>query len=440
MIILFTPIIYNNTNFHIYKIDENGNVKKNDVLLSNDKIIYNSTNGYDYVLLEQFDGTSTLCPLDQVLYNSFNTITIWPKFKCIHLNGELRDNRLHNLHAVEDIEEWKTVCEPTCIKPNTWKISSFGRLINTTTNMIVDGCNRRGYTIDCFSKANCTGIKHVLRHRTVCSHFVDNPNSTIYTCVNHIDGNKANNHYMNLEWVDYSINNKHAILIGLSPHGTKISDEDVDMIIEMLMDPRFLYNPSVIYKYLDHDQFPYITIPVIQNIKQKSSTYIRKNSRYDLSSIVFNEAIHLPELKITDDEFDMIIEMLMDGKYHYSPSIIYNAIDKTAHPNITKTLISLIKQKKISMLHSKKYTINDLDLPEAGPPTYEIDMVIDMLLDEKFDGRVLDIYNAIDHKLYPNISQSMIYHIKQKHPAYIRSDSKYDLMSLEFKRHINKSV
>ena len=44
-------------------------------------------------------------------------------------------------------------------------------------------------------------------------HFIDNPNG--HKFVNHIDGNKANNKYTNLEWCNQSCNEKHAFATGL---------------------------------------------------------------------------------------------------------------------------------------------------------------------------------------------------------------------------------
>ena len=50
-------------------------------------------------------------------------------------------------------------------------------------------------------------------HRLVALNFLSNRNH--YPVINHIDGNKKNNHYSNLEWCTITDNNRHALKTGL---------------------------------------------------------------------------------------------------------------------------------------------------------------------------------------------------------------------------------
>lgn len=52
-------------------------------------------------------------------------------------------------------------------------------------------------------------------HRLVALFYIPNPDNL--PCINHIDGNKKNNHVDNLEWCTYSHNGKHATRTGLQP-------------------------------------------------------------------------------------------------------------------------------------------------------------------------------------------------------------------------------
>lgn len=66
--------------------------------------------------------------------------------------------------------------------------------------------NRDGYKVVGLWKNNKSTAKAV--HRLVALAFIQNPHNK--PCVNHIDGDKANNHVNNLEWVTYSENTLHS--------------------------------------------------------------------------------------------------------------------------------------------------------------------------------------------------------------------------------------
>lgn len=57
-----------------------------------------------------------------------------------------------------------------------------------------------------------TGRRSITFHRLIAIAFVPNPNN--YKEVNHIDGNKQNNHYTNLEWCTRSHNVKQTYALG----------------------------------------------------------------------------------------------------------------------------------------------------------------------------------------------------------------------------------
>lgn len=97
-------------------------------------------------------------------------------------------------------------------------IRSLDRFVNNNgTQVEIKGVIRKPYIQGCgylqieLCKNNKRSKLYI--HRLVAKHFVKNPNN--FSEVNHIDGNKNNNNYLNLEWVSRKQNYDHAIKNGL---------------------------------------------------------------------------------------------------------------------------------------------------------------------------------------------------------------------------------
>lgn len=99
------------------------------------------------------------------------------------------------------------------IKNTNFSIDIVGNVLNNNTNKIMTpSINKGGYYK--VSARNKHGRLNLLVHREVAKLFCDNKNNL--PVVNHIDGNKLNNHSSNLEWVTVKENTDHAYEIGLN--------------------------------------------------------------------------------------------------------------------------------------------------------------------------------------------------------------------------------
>jgi len=100
-------------------------------------------------------------------------------------------------------EQWKLY---TAYKNNKYFISNYGRLKNNDRISKISK-HHSGYCMITINK-KCYQL-----HRMVAEKFIDNPNN--YDKVNHINGDKSDNKYSNLEWCTNSHNINHAIDTGL---------------------------------------------------------------------------------------------------------------------------------------------------------------------------------------------------------------------------------
>ena len=86
-------------------------------------------------------------------------------------------------------------------------VDEYGNVKNTRTNKLIIGDkNNMGYRRVCLYNGN--NHQRFFRHRLVAEYFIPNPDN--FPEVNHIDGNKDNCYYKNLEWCNRSDNELHA--------------------------------------------------------------------------------------------------------------------------------------------------------------------------------------------------------------------------------------
>ena len=106
-------------------------------------------------------------------------------------------------------EEWKIVENFPF-----YKISNYGRLINKHNKILKTRLQNSGYYF--YSLYDGRGRKfqtQITVHKLVMMTFVG---SNSGYDINHIDGNKLNNHIDNLEYITHSQNAKHAYAIGIN--------------------------------------------------------------------------------------------------------------------------------------------------------------------------------------------------------------------------------
>lgn len=113
---------------------------------------------------------------------------------------------------MENIEEWKPVNFRGL--GSHYSVSSFGRLRSEVTRRgsiagrIKSNCaGTHGYVL---ASMSLHGVDHrVGVHQLVASAFIPNPENK--RCVNHKNGNRADNHVENLDWMTHQENSQHAV-------------------------------------------------------------------------------------------------------------------------------------------------------------------------------------------------------------------------------------
>ena len=107
------------------------------------------------------------------------------------------------------MEQWKTIIEHPF-----FEVSNYGNIRKIKTGYIFRISNdSKGYKR--FTTKHKGIVFRSTVHRLVCRYFIDNQNN--YDCINHIDCDRTNNHYANLEWCTKQMNTDHAVNLGRIP-------------------------------------------------------------------------------------------------------------------------------------------------------------------------------------------------------------------------------
>ena len=126
-------------------------------------------------------------------------------------------------------EQWKPIQEfnGEYEVSNLGRVRSMKRYYGMVGRIMPQTIQRKGYyavTLWMNNKAYCRKV-----HRLVIEAFTQNPDNL--PCINHIDGNKLNNHVSNLEWCTYQANMQHAVRTGLT-HPHRWTDDERKQISE----------------------------------------------------------------------------------------------------------------------------------------------------------------------------------------------------------------
>ena len=309
---------------------------------------YHSTNGYDFMLLNNKDGKVQLFPIDDIIAMAYIPIPESLKGKNVkvsHINGDTRDISLDNLQWVEDIEEWKACTYPG-VKPDMYEVSSWGRVRNIPKDIIYSSrsTNDRGYnTILLLNGKN--NKYSLVTHRLICWEFCIKICET-FNEVNHIDGVKTHNIPKNLEWIDHNMNMRHAhnlnmiqYMKGSDLSFSKIDEDTVNKICDEFI--KNWGNSYNVYKTMRSLNFD-VTLKEIQHIKHKecwswiSDKYWSNNDLLEL---------HIKKI-------NLICETLVSNNMD-----VNKTLDKLSItiPYLTKRFIQIIKYKESYVDISDKY-------------------------------------------------------------------------------------
>lgn len=158
-----------------------------------------------------------------------------------------------------------------------YEFSNWGNFKNIKTEQILKKTiSDKGYIeTQLYSKSKKKRIK-VKLHRIVGELFIPKPENINKNHINHIDGIKTNNHYLNLEWITNEENIQHAIDTGLRKRSwaQKMNENDVRTI-------RKIYDETTLSITDIANQFNIGYNAIISILKYKTFNNIDVEKKYE---------------------------------------------------------------------------------------------------------------------------------------------------------------
>ena len=378
---------------------------------------------------------------------------------------------------ISDEEVWCTI-HYRDIHNDMYEVSNYGRIRRKDTlKLMCPNVRGNGYAYVRLSLNECGKSRIFTIHRLVAFHFCEGYCEKTTNIVNHKDGNKLNNFYVNLEWCTQKHNSQHAVDTGLREirYGDDsnrhfVSSALVERICQMLVE----YDGSIkpILTILKTEGI-YCTFGIIESIKQKE-TWIHISDKYfnkgyfdelknnDIRTIcenikkyngnrknimkhtklksvklnekMLNDIIEKQRYKnISDEYFDKdayckkkffsendvrrICELLI--KYKGDVKMVFNNLNDSI-PNATIDRISDIKHKgsyeNISNEYFERGEFNQICVED-------LDFIRELLMTKTISYSPLKLYEILNHEKYPRLTISVIGMISRcSHDVYNQSN------------------
>lgn len=250
---------------------------------------------------------------------------------------------MRNLAYVETFESWADLnCDYYDIIPNMYMISTFGRVMNKQTGLILQqNMINSGYMV---VGLRCNGINRksarFLVHRLMLLTFKPIANPEDYT-VNHKDCTKIQNNLFNLEWMTQAENNAYKYKINPdignceNNYNSRITNEQARIICEEL-EKRTRYKDilkKIGYMPTDYNDNMY---DLITNIKLGLS-WKNISKDYDFSNVHYNGSNY------TNEQIDYICQCLSKGM---DIGDIYNSMnsDKYVNSRVNKSFYEMVRR------------------------------------------------------------------------------------------------